>query len=130
MRNWSHDSVAKHLDASQLRNIDVNSKVLLLRLLQNEEYRDYFLRRTAWQCNQVWVADKLIAHIDALQEQVADTMQKDCKRWNNSYEEWLAYVERMRSFARKRTPSFLSSLQRYFGLTDQQMAEYGFVLED
>ncbi|MBQ6889928.1 MAG: lamin tail domain-containing protein [Oscillospiraceae bacterium] len=130
MRNWSHDSAAKHLDASQLRNIDVNSKVLLLRLLQNEEYRDYFLRRTAWQCNQVWVADKLIAHIDALQEQVADTMQKDCKRWNNSYQEWLAYVEQMRSFARRRTPSFLSSLQRYFGLTDQQMSEYGFVLED
>ena len=128
MRDWSNDSVADQLDASQLHNIDVNSKVLLLRLLENEGYKDYFLRRAAWQCNQVWVADKLIAQIDAVQEQVADVMEKDCQRWRCSYKDWLYYVETMRDFARKRGPYFLKSLQRHFGLTDQQMIEYGFIL--
>lgn len=129
-RNSTHDSVAKHLDSSQLRNIDVNCKVLLLKLLENEEYKDYFLRRAAWQCNHVWVADKLIAHIDALEAQVAEDMKKDCRRWDRSYDEWLIYVDRMRNFAQKRGPNFLDSLQRYFRLTDQQMTEYGFVLKN
>ena len=130
MRDYAYDSVADQLDASQLGNIDVNSKVLLLRLLENEEYKDYFLRRAAWQCSQVWVADKLIAQIDAVQEQVAGVMEKDCNRWRCSYKDWLYYVETMRNFARKRGPYFLKSLQRHFGLTDQQMIEYGFILEN
>lgn len=130
MRDHTYDCVADLLDVRQLQNIDVNSTVLLLRLLENESYKDYFLRRAAWQCSQVWVADQFIAHIDAVQEQVAVVMEKDCQRWQCSYKDWLYYVETMRSFAQNRGPYFRKALQRHFGLTDQQMIEYGFILEN
>lgn len=127
-RDYTYDSLARHLNKDLTFGRDISTKTLLVCLLENAEYRDYFIRRLAYQHNNIWTEEKLIAQIDSVQALIAQDMPKDCKRWHASYDNWLNSVERIRKFARNRGPYFIQSVQKYFGLTDQQMADYGFVM--
>lgn len=130
MYNPALDSLIEQLKPSQLRNNDVGCKTLLLLLLENESYREYFLERMAWQVNNVWNAEDFIAHVDAVAAEVAADIPKECERWHGSYASWERQVERIRNFARERLPYFLDSIQRHFDLTDAEMKAYGFILPD
>ena len=130
MDDPTQDSLAWQLKSSQLHNNDVSCKSLLLLLLENEDYRDYFLERTAWQVNNVWNSEAFIAHLDAVAAEIAADIPKECQRWDGSPASWERHVEKIRSFARNRLPYFLNAVQRHFGLTDRQMEVYGFILPD
>ncbi len=108
---------------------EITSRTFAVRLMQNPEYKDYFLRRMAWQMREIWTEENLIPYIDALQEQVRQDMEKECSRWGSSYSAWEGRVESLREFVRTRNGYLLKHIQKQYGLTDQQMIDYGFPVE-
>lgn len=122
----SFNSVANHLNANYIGSNDWTSKTLAVRLLKNAEFKDKFLRRLAWQINNIWTEENVSARISQIEALIAQDMVKDCQRWNKSYSVWQNNLESLREFTRVRNGYLMPYIQRYFNLTDAQMLEYGF----
>jgi len=100
--------------------------VLIDALLQNEAYRETFLRRMAWQINTIWTQENIDAHIDALKAQIDPVMEKEFTRWNHRRSRWLEHISGLHRFAETRAGYLLPFIQDYFDLSKQEMREYGF----
>ena len=122
----SHDSVYYNLYKSNIWSFDFMSRVVVIKLLKNPEFRDNFIRRIAYQVNTVWNEEVVVDRIDYFYDLLKDDMAKECQRWGTKVSTWEYYVETLRSFARKRNSYFIPDVQSFFGLTDQQMRDYGF----
>lgn len=109
--------------------LDTSCRTFMVRLMNNPEYRDYFLRRLAWHIREVWTEDKLIPHIDSFYRMLQADMEKECTRWRTRYSDWEKQVEQLREFARGRSEYLVKHIQRRYGLTEEQMVEYGFIAE-
>ncbi len=127
-RSTLYNTFVHHLDNELIYGPwDSISITLAGKLLnQNPEYRDYFLKRTAWQVNNVWTAEHINAALDRVVSQLESSMTRDGMRWHRSIHTWRAHIQSVRYFAENRTPQFLEQLQKHFGLTRQQMIDYGF----
>ncbi len=124
--NASHDSVHYNLFKRDIWSFDFMSRVVIIKLLKNPEFRDNFIRRIAYQVNTVWNEEVVVQRIDYFQDLLQADMAKECRRWGGSVSTWEKYVENLRNFARKRNDYFIPDVQAFFGLTDQQMRDYGF----
>lgn len=122
----SRDSVQNNLVKTNIYSLDYTSKVLVVKLLKNAEFRDKFIRRIAYQVNTVWNEEVVVARINYFYELLAPNMAKELKRWGGSMERWESNMENMRSFARKRNSYFIPDVQNFFDLSDQEMLDYGF----
>jgi len=105
------------------------STKLINALLKNPGFKEKFLRRFAWQIENIWSTENVSARVDELEALIQPEMQKDCDRWGYSYANWLGSVSYLRKFPSERTPKIVGFLQAYFGLSDGQMASYGFPME-
>ncbi len=108
---------------------EITTRTFAVRMLKHPEYREYFLRRMAWQMREVWTEENLIPHIDELYEMLWEDMKKECERWDTSYSGWEHQVEILREFARERNKYLLQQVKQRYGLTTEQMIEYGFPME-
>ena len=124
--NAANDTVAYNLRKNNIWAYDFASRVLIDRLLKNPEYKDAFIRRIAYQVNTVWNEETVISRIDYLHDLMEPDMAKEVRRWGGSVGTWEYYVEYLRKFARLRNQYFIPDVQAFFGLTDQQMRDYGF----
>jgi hypothetical protein len=122
----STDRVQVNLDTTKIGSADSTGKTFGVYLIKNPEYREKYLKRMAWQMNNVWTEENVIGRIDEIQNMIIGDMEKDCQRWGKSYRSWLNYVESLRTFARKRNGYMLQHVQAFFDLTDEQMRSYGF----
>lgn len=102
------------------------SQVLIVKLIQNPKFRDAFLRRMAWHMKTVWNEECVVARIDAFQAMLNNDIAKEAARWGTSVANWERHVQKMRNFAAARNDYFVDHVQNFFGLTDQQMRDYGF----
>lgn len=125
-RDPTSNTTGANLKKSNIWASDFKSRVLVVKLLKNHEYKDKFIRRIAYQVNTVWNEEVVIDRIDDLQAQLRPDMAKECRRWGGSVRTWEERVESLRSFARKRNKYFIPDVKAFFGLTDQQMRDYGF----
>ena len=126
MYNVSRNSVRIVLSKAAAYSHDPFSRALMVRLLENPEFKDAFLRRMAWQLNNVWTEENVVAGIDYFHDLLKDDIERECKRWGPSLSDWERIVQRLRNFAAKRTGYMLDHIQDHFDLTTQQMREYGF----
>ena len=124
-----YDAVTDHLDPQGTGTERFLSTDLINGLLKNEAFFDAFMRRMAWQCNNVWTEENINARIDSLLLAVEADMKKDCRRWSVDYEQWQRNVEQLRSFAKKRTSRVIQDLADYFHLSEERMRDYGFQYE-
>ena len=125
-RNASHDSVRYNLIKNDIWSRDFKSRVLVVKLLKNSDYRDKFIKRIAYQVNTVWNEETVIARIDYFHDLLKDDMAKECARWGGSVSSWENKVEKLREFARNRNTYFIKDVQDFFGLSKQEMRDYGF----
>lgn len=128
MWNVSYNSVYENLNPRGTSWGDKLGTELINGLLKRPDCRDAFLRRFAWQLDNVFSEENVIARINEIEAMIKDDMVKDCKRWGTDYSRWQNHVERLRTFARERNGYLVAYVQDYFDLTDQQMVEYGFHL--
>ena len=123
MRNPARNSVEKFLRPGIVSSEDNWSRLLVTRLLQNPQFQDAFLRRMAWQLENVWNEKIVVERIDWYCQLLKDDMQEE---WNPSVRQWEKNVQEMRNFASRRNDYFIGHVQTFFGLTDKQMRAYGF----
>lgn len=126
MRFTGHDTVAAHLNPAGSGSVGSLHTTLINALLRREEYKEYFLTRFAWQLNNIWSEEQLLGRIDAMEQLLDATVQRDCQRWRRSYEDWQSYVRSLRYFAHNRQDYLHYCLRNYFSLSTDQMRQYGF----
>lgn len=128
-RSVNTDTVADHLNPGGTGSMNRFPTTLINGLLKNNEFKDAFLRRFAWQIDNIWNVDKVIARIELFESRIEHDMQRDCVKWENSYSSWQSEVESLKYFARNRESYVLDDIQAYFNLSDSQMREYGFNID-
>ena len=123
-----HNTVWEHLNPAGTGSGDNFSTKMINGLLKNPEFKEQFIRRIAWQINNIWTEENVNARIDELESLIAHDMKRDCAKQERNYSHWQSYVSSLRSFAPARNKQLPKLVQQHFGLTDAQMREYGFVM--
>lgn len=124
-----YDTVKDYTNPGGTGGANALSTKLINALLKNPEFKDNFIRRMAWQMENIWSVDNVTARVNELESLIAQDMKRDCQRWNRSYSGWQESVESLRKFPVSRNEKLPAFVQNYFGLTDSQMREYGFPVQ-
>jgi hypothetical protein len=125
----TNNTVAAHLDPDGTGTNNYFSTDLVNGLLENQEFKDKFLSRFAWQIKNVWSYERVLPVIDSYCNAILPEMERDCQRWDLSYRTWENSVERIRTFFKNREGYVVEDIQNWFKLTDAQMEAYGFDLD-
>ncbi len=121
-----YNSVEDHLNPAGTGADDLFSTALIVNLLKNDQFRDQFLRRLAWQAQTIWNTPQLLERIDYLENLVRPDMERDIARWNESLDFWNTKMGYMRYVVENRGRYVYAFIKNYFHLTDAQMQAYGF----
>ena len=122
----ANNPLPKFIGSGFLKSDDTHSIILLNCLLENSQFKDAFLRRMAYQMNTVWNETVVTARIDDFCRILEPDIEKECARWSQSVATWEESVQVLRTFAAQRNGYLLKYIQDFFGLTTQQMRDYGF----
>lgn len=125
----NYNTVTDYTNPSGTGSGSLSTK-LINALLKNPQFRENFLRRFAWQIENIWSVENVSARADELENLIKEDMKQDCTRWGTSYSGWQGSVAYLRKFPAERNPRITQFVQDYFGLTDVQMREYGFSLQE
>lgn len=99
-------------------------KRLMHALLASEAGRDAFFKRYAYQMRTVLNEEFINARIDSILAPILSEMPRDRDRWNRTMKTWERYVQQVRDFAVNREEIVLNDIQKYFSLSDSDMAYY------
>jgi len=121
-----YDTVKDYTNPGGTGGGNALSTELINALLKNPEFRDAFIRRIAWQLENIWSVENVTARVNEIENLIAEDMKRDCEKWGRSYTGWQGSVDFLRKFPEKRNEKLPTFVQSYFALTDQQMREYGF----
>ncbi|MCF7889922.1 CotH kinase family protein [Candidatus Bipolaricaulota bacterium] len=102
---------------------DLRIPMMLRKLLENEEYRSYFINRFDQLLNTTLHPDHVVATIDELASIIEPEIPLEMERWSDewggsSVEEWQAHLNGLREFARRRPRYLREHIIDYFELTD------------
>jgi len=96
------------------------STLMFRRLLENTEYRVYFINRFADLLNTTLHPENVITKIDALAATIEPDIPQEMARWSSEWggtlEEWLANVQGLRDFAKQRPGFVREHIIEEFGL--------------
>lgn len=126
--NSQLNTVVEHLNPRGTGAADMYSTDLINGLLRNPGFRDQFFRRFAWQIENVWAPDRVLAAIDAYEQAILPDMGRDCEKWGRTIAAWQRSVNSLRDFAVERPTSIVTMLKSYFSLSDSEMRNYGFAV--
>lgn len=107
------------------RNGDNNSfdNTLIRGLLENEEFKQKFIKRFVYHCTVTFGPEKVMQRIDTLSDNIRPYIAREMGKWNDSpVETWdQEYLQRLRDYATDRPAINLHSMQEYFDLSDAEM---------
>ena len=102
--------------------------VIINALLQNDGFREQMIERLVWHLNNTYAPERVIAHIDAMAEEVAHDLVYNYERWGGTYAGWQEHVQFLRDFVlseeNDRVATMVSSAKRAFSLSDEEMKRY------
>ena len=90
--------------------------ILMIRLLQNEGFKNAFINRFCVLLSMNFSADRLVKRIDELQSQVQAEVARDAEFWNYDAASMSSNLEKIKSFAQTRQQTIMSEMQQYFSL--------------
>ena len=64
------DRVSHNLSNKALGKQDVTCKTFAVCMMENPDFRDCFLTRLAWQMNNLWTEENVIARIDEIESMI------------------------------------------------------------
>lgn len=125
---WAaHNTVAAHLNPAGTGSLNRFSTVLINGLLKNPKFKDEFLRRMAWQINNLWTNERVLGRIDEFTEIIRHDIKQDSEKWRYTLQNWENHINEAIFFQKNRHKEMYKHVKSYFSLTDAQMAAYGFV---
>ena len=75
---------------------------ILRRLLENDDYKRYFINRSADMFNTVLLPSNVIQNVNLFKERLSPEMNRHMTRWSGSYSEWEANVDIVLNFVEAR----------------------------
>lgn len=92
--------------------------LLFRKLLENNTYKEYFIRRYYDLLNSFFLPSRIINIVDDYASILSDEIYKHINRWNRieSYTYWLSEVKKLRDYALKRHETQTLQLLQYSGV--------------
>ena len=101
----------------------LHTTLMLRRLLQNDEYREYFVERAAHLLNTVLHPKHVAQEIAKGAQMMEAGVSWETLRWGTTVEQWNNNIERMNEFARLRPGILRMHFIAYFNLSDESFPE-------
>ncbi|HBR32491.1 MAG TPA: hypothetical protein DD733_10465, partial [Clostridiales bacterium] len=124
--DFRHNSIFEHLNPEGTGAMNAFSTRLINSLLKNQNFKEQFLTRMAWQMQNIWTNEKVLGRINELKELINDDMKRDCERWEYSYSYWDKQIQILITFQENRHEQLYNYIKNYFSLNDAKMTELGF----
>lgn len=90
--------------------------ILMIRLLDNADFKKAFINRYCVLLSMNFSADRLLKRIDELQSQVEAEMARDIEFWGFDASSYSSNLEKIKSFAQSRQQTIMNEMQTYFSL--------------
>ena len=90
--------------------------ILMIRLLENADFKKAFINRYCVLLSMNFSADRLLKRIDELQSQVEAEMARDIEFWGFDASSYSSNLEKIKSFAQSRQQTIMNEMQTYFSL--------------
>lgn len=89
------------------------------KLLQNLEFRNYFINRYADLINTVWQPENMDSIGNEIRSQVEPYIDRHHQRWGGNYDQWFNTMENSLNWNELRIPGARNMLQNFFQLPNQ-----------
>lgn len=105
---------------------DDGNHVIMVSLLKNSRFRDAYLKRTAKLMSTVLNERTIIAAVDRFVELMRPEIERDRTRFGFTVASWESAVNKLKEYVRdgQRDATYLAGIQKYFGLSYDQMISY------
>lgn len=121
--NEQSDGIAKYLNPKGHGVNNMYDNTLILGLLKNEGFKEAFIERFAYHINVTFEPERVVQRITSYAGAIDSEMAREKEKWGyGDYDSWVAAVDRMKNFARKRPEYVKAHLKNYFNLSDSEMA--------
>ena len=90
--------------------------ILMIRLLENEKFKNAFINRFSVLLSMNFSADRLLKRIEELQSQVESEMARDQEFWGYNAASMSSNLETVKSFAQTRQAKIREQMESYFSL--------------
>ncbi len=97
---------------------------LLIRLLQNKEFKQLFLERLSYNMNNVWTDSNVLNRFNELKKIIEPEMPRNQERWGYTMSTWYSELDKLENYIKKRRSNMLNSIKWYFGLSSKEMEKY------
>ena len=97
---------------------------LLIRLLQNKEFKQLFLERLSYNMNNVWTDSNVLNRFNELKKLIEPEMPRNQERWGYTMSTWYSELDKLENYIKKRRSFMLNSVKWYFGLSSKEMEKY------
>lgn len=94
---------------------------IIRNLFRNSTFRNLWLERLVYNMQNTWNTKIVLKRINDIYKVLQPEMQRNCDRWGLSYSYWVQCVNELKSYARTRGKTMLTTTQNYFGLSNAQM---------
>lgn len=99
---------------------DDNRHILIFRkLLENENYRQYFINRYCDLRNTAFSAKEFSLAADAAAERIEKVIPRHFDRWSPELNDWQEQVDIVKEYVQERPPHAIDQLQTFFNLDKQ-----------
>ncbi len=98
---------------------------VLKKLRQNPDFNQYYITRQADLMNTVFGCENMLNYLDTIVSIIQPEMMQHCERWDGSYDQWLAHVNKMRNFITIRCGELPDGLKECYTLN----GPYGTVIK-
>lgn len=121
--NVDHDTVGHLLNPKGTGANNMFSTLITRKLLENSEFRQFFLERFAYHLKNTFKAERVVSIIDELAKNIESEIPKNAERWGNpSVESWESHVYNLKYFAERRANFIVSYLKKHLNLTQEELA--------
>lgn len=121
-----HDTVSHVFNPAGTGSGKAFSTVIQMGLLQNQQFREQFLRRFAYHMRTTFEPEHVLAKIDEIAGEIEPEIKRNYTKWKGSYNTWQSCITKLKDFFVERPAYARKYIQQYFNLTESQMREYGF----
>lgn len=97
---------------------------LLIKLLQNKEFKQLFLERLSYNMNNVWTDSNVLNRFNELKKIIEVEMPRNQERWGYTMDTWYSELDKLEKYIKDRREYMLNSIKWYFGLSSKEMEKY------
>ena len=117
MVEWAlRDRVRKDI-TSRDRESYLFSTLMVRRLLENDNYKNYFINRFADLINSTLSPSHFLPVFNNKADEIEPDIPLECTRWNSTFSKWQSSINNVRSLISDRPDDIRDQLVDYFGLS-------------